>query len=327
MKIKLLVLSVLSFLTIAIFISTSCVAQQQTEGGWLWKISGNGMSQPSYLFGTYHGTFDILYGYVDSIPGFREAFNTCSHYVGEAITPDDMKSVFSELDIKMPRDTTYVDLLNEEEYHFLDSIVLEHFKAPLNNMFLKPSYLGIFLGKINERKELKKAGYSENWIDSITSQVMDFVLEKKAREKGYTHTGLETIAEQMDRLIPFGNDLKKQATELINMLREDDDYAQLESLSKNLPEVYRSQSIRCLIDFEEKMDSLYQSSTKLNEVGEYQRTVLLKRRNLCWMTRIPKLIKENPTFIAVGVRHLPGKFGLISLLQENGYKVEAISLK
>lgn len=324
MKIKLLVLS---FLTIAVFISTSCVAQQQTEGGWLWKISGNGMSQPSYLFGTYHGTFDILYGYVDSIPGFREAFNNCSHYVGEAITPDDMKSVFSELDLKMPRDTTYADLLNEEEYHFLDSIVLEHFKAPLSKMYLKPGYLGIFFTKINERKELRKAGYSEVRIDSITSQVMDFILEEKAKEKGYTLTGLETIAEQMNLLASPSNNLKKQATELINMLRKDDDYAQLESLSKNLPEVYRSQSIRCLIDLEEKMDSLYQSSTKLNEVGEYQRTVLLKRRNLCWMTRIPKLIKEKPTFIAVGVRHLPGKFGLISLLREKGYKVEAISLK
>lgn len=325
MKIKLLVLSVLSFLTIAVFISTSCVAQQQTEGGWLWKISGNGMPQPSYLFGTYHGTFDILYGYVDSIPGFREAFNNCSHYVGEAITPDDMKSVFSELDLKMPRDTTYADLLNKEEYHFLDSIVLEHFKAPLSKMFLKPGYLGVFLEKINERKELKKAGYSEVRIDSITSQVMDFILEEKAKEKGYTLTGLETIAEQMNLLASPDNDLKKQATELINMLRKDYEYAQLESLSKNLPEVYRSQSIRCLIDFEEKMDSLYQSSTKLNEVGEYQQTVLLKRRNLCWMTRIPKLIKEKPTFIAVGVRHLPGKFGLISLLREKGYKVEAIS--
>lgn len=325
MKIKLLVLSVLSFLTITVFISTSCVAQQQTEGGWLWKISGNGMSQPSYLFGTYHGTFDILYGYVDSIPGFRQAFNNCSHYVGETITPDDMKSVFSELDLKMPRDTTYADLLNEEEYHFLDSIVLEHFKAPLSKMYLKPGYLGIFLQKINERKEVKKAGYSEVRIDSITSQVMDFILEKKAKEKGYTLTALETIAEQMNILASPNNNLKKQATELIYMLREDYDYAQLEVLSKNLSEVYRSQSIKCLIDFEEKMDSLYQSSTKLNEVGEYQRTVLLKRRNLCWMTRIPKLIKEKPTFIAVGVRHLPGKFGLISLLREKGYKVEAIS--
>ena len=46
----------LAFLTIAIFITCTSIAKQRPEGGWLWKISGNGLSHPSYLFGTYHGT-------------------------------------------------------------------------------------------------------------------------------------------------------------------------------------------------------------------------------------------------------------------------------
>lgn len=44
----------LAFLTIATFITCTSTAKQRPEGGWLWKISGNGLSHPSYLFGTYH---------------------------------------------------------------------------------------------------------------------------------------------------------------------------------------------------------------------------------------------------------------------------------
>ena len=42
----------LAFLTIATFITCTSTAKQRPEGGWLWKISGNGLSHPSYLFGT-----------------------------------------------------------------------------------------------------------------------------------------------------------------------------------------------------------------------------------------------------------------------------------
>lgn len=34
----------LAFLTIAIFITCTSTAKQRPEGGWLWKISGNGLS-------------------------------------------------------------------------------------------------------------------------------------------------------------------------------------------------------------------------------------------------------------------------------------------
>lgn len=76
----------LAFLTIAIFITCTSIAKQRPEGGWLWKISGNGLSHPSYLFGTYHGTYDILYQYTDSIPELHQAFNACSQFAGESET-------------------------------------------------------------------------------------------------------------------------------------------------------------------------------------------------------------------------------------------------
>jgi uncharacterized protein YbaP (TraB family) len=45
------------FFAIAVLLSFS-VNAQKTDNALLWKISGNGLSQPSYLFGTVHITCD-----------------------------------------------------------------------------------------------------------------------------------------------------------------------------------------------------------------------------------------------------------------------------
>ena len=116
-----------------IFHSYDSSAKTQSEGGWLWKISGNGLAHPAYLFGTYHGSPHILYRYVDSIPEFRQALDACSQYVGEVAYSNDSTSLFSNA--KLPADTTYHDLLNEEDYQFVDSTLRHKMDVPLHRMY------------------------------------------------------------------------------------------------------------------------------------------------------------------------------------------------
>ena len=310
------------------FHSYDSSAKTQSEGGWLWKISGNGLAHPAYLFGTYHGSPHILYGYVDSIPGFRQALDACSQYVGEVAYSNDSTSLFSNA--KLPADTTYHDLLNKEDYQFVDSTLRHKMDVPLHRMYLKPGHLTMLLGKIDEITKLKKAGYSESQIDSIHSQVMDAVLEKKAKEKGYIINGLETISEQFEMMMP--GDLKENATALAEYCRKekekDKEYTQFQTLTDALVEVYRSQSMKRLIEYEIQMDAFYlNASPYLQEIAIHQRKVLLKARNMNWITKLTGLIKDKTTFIAVGVRHLPGENGLITLLQKEGYKVDPVEVK
>ena len=175
---------------------------------------------------------------------------------------------------------------------------------------------------IEKGKKLVDTGYSQSRIDSMKSQVMDIALEKKAKEKGLTIVGLEGI---FDAFVSEKSNLKKEADELISDLREDDEISPL-SFVNTLSDVYRTQNMKSLIDFEVKVDSIFRTSPKLTEIGKRIREDLLKRRNLNWMNKIPELMKAQPTFIAVGVRHLPGKDGLIALLLEKGYQVEPIGL-
>ena len=48
---------------------------------------------------------------------------------------------------------------------------------------------------------------------------------------------------------------------------------------------------------------------------------LLQQRNVAWMPKLERQIKQGPTVIAVGAAHLYGGSGLIVLLRERGYKV------
>ena len=124
-----------------IFHSYNSSAKTQSEGGWLWKISGNGLTHPSYLFGTYHGTFNILYGYVDSIPGFHQALDACSQYVGETLLSKGATTLPNlPANTKLHKDTTYHDLLNDNDYYFLDSILRHKINVPLDKMYMKPLF-------------------------------------------------------------------------------------------------------------------------------------------------------------------------------------------
>lgn len=308
-----------------IFHSYNSSAKTQSEGGWLWKISGNGLTHPSYLFGTYHGTFNILYGYVDSIPGFHQALDACSQYVGETLLSKGATTLPNLLaNTKLHKDTTYHDLLNDNDYYFLDSILRHKINVPLDKMYMKPLFLTILLGNIDGIEKLKKAGYTKNQIDSINSQLMDGTLEKKVKEKGYTTIGLETVSEQFEMMIS-GND-QERANQLVDSYRneENSEFTKFTALTDTLSKVYRSQSMKSLIEYEIQIDSFYLNScTQIQRMGAHQRQVLLKSRNKNWITQIPELIKDKPTFIAVGVRHLPGEYGLIALLRKEGYKIEA----
>ena len=53
-----------------------------TQAQLLWKVTGNGLKHPSYLFGTHHL---ISIQFLDSVPGLFKAFNNCDVMVGEMV--------------------------------------------------------------------------------------------------------------------------------------------------------------------------------------------------------------------------------------------------
>jgi uncharacterized protein YbaP (TraB family) len=64
----------------------------------------------------------------------------------------------------------------------------------------------------------------------------------------------------------------------------------------------------------------------ISEEGNFEQfeDVFLNHRNESWIPEIEKLVKLQPTFIAVGAAHLGGEKGVLNLLRQKGYSIEPI---
>lgn len=70
-KTTLAILSLFAALSLAV----SCGYPAENTKSLLWKISGNGLEQPSYLFGTWHGDTELRGGsFLDSVTHFYSGF-------------------------------------------------------------------------------------------------------------------------------------------------------------------------------------------------------------------------------------------------------------
>jgi uncharacterized protein YbaP (TraB family) len=293
----------------------------------LWEISGNGLTEKSYLFGTWHGTAGICIDFLDSIPNFYESFNSVTQYVGECIVDASvMEALTSSFGEKwMPQDIKYVDLLDEADIQFLDSLLVKYMSTKSSDVSVTPNYLSYFLSSMIALKPYLEA---ENENCKI---IMDSHLSSEAGKKNYLTEGLDTpdilgrIGKEMYlKNNKSGSTLKENATHMICELKailsmgENPDF---KIITKNMEDAYRNMDLNALAYYKNesiKIIKTYESSTFDFDASYH---FLTTGRNNTWMERIPVLINESPSFIAVGAIHLYGKEGLINLLKEKGYNV------
>jgi uncharacterized protein YbaP (TraB family) len=62
----------------------------------------------------------------------------------------------------------------------------------------------------------------------------------------------------------------------------------------------------------------------LDETSMDVKTLLIQVRNNNWMPKINEAIKKESCFITLGLVHIIGENGIISLLRNNGYTVKPI---
>src|SRR3954468_14426363 len=68
---------------LCLLLTTTLLAQQaQVDNALLWKVSGKGLSQPSYLFGTYHF---LTNAFIDTMPAVKAAYASSKAVAGELV--------------------------------------------------------------------------------------------------------------------------------------------------------------------------------------------------------------------------------------------------
>ena len=267
----------------------------------LWKVSGKGLKQPSYLFGTHH-LFSIQY--FDSIPGLFKAFNECNVVVSEMVMNNIDASAKIRQAAVMPDHKTIKDLLNDDEYKLVDSELKSVLKLGLKNVSIMNPSLILTMYEMEIYKKL--TGFSD-------TKQSDSYFQLVAAEKGKKVIGLETVDQQIEVL--FGNGtLERQANVLVEAIQHKD---KILSEMIQLNKLYKAGKIDELAELSKGKDNI----TKMTE-EEYAK--LVDNRNAEWLKKLPSILKDGSSFIAVDAMHLGGKNGLVKQLQKAGYKIKAV---
>lgn len=272
----------------------------------LWKVSGKDLSKPSYVFGTHHLAPVSI---VKDVAGFHQAMDAVEQVYGEIVvsemnSPESMKKV--QHAIVLPGDTTLHTLFNDAEYDSIAVHVKELMGADLNVLDrMKPAF-------INSQLSLLLAMRT---IEGFNPQLqLDGWVQAEAMTKGKKVDGLENVDFQMGILFD-SQTLQRQSEQLycsVTHLKE------LAQQSQRMTTAYMNQKLGDLsVIMDEKMGNACDALPEEEET-------LIYGRNANWVGVMPAIMKEAPTMFVVGVGHLLGERGILSLLKKQGYTVEAV---
>ena len=283
----------LSLLFMTLLVPVFMLSAQNNGNSLLWKISGNGLEESSYVYGTFHL---LCPNDLDLSKKVTDALDRSEQLVLELNFDDPTLMQTLQQNMMMPDGQTAEDYLNEEEYKLLAGFFNDSLNLPFERIkgikpfFLSSMTISHFLG-------CQPASFEQT-------------LTKAAQNKGMEVKGLETVEEQLSFIDNLSMEMKKKM--LMENLKE---YEKSKKMFREQVDYYLSENLEGLNSIiDDYMSSDYAQL----------RDDLLVKRNKNWVPEIRKMIQEQPSMIAVGAGHLPGSDGLLELLREAGYSVEPV---
>jgi uncharacterized protein len=276
-----------------IFASLQLFAQQ--EKSLLWEISGNGLKQSSYIFGTIHIIKKKEFFLTDIVADKLKHSQVF-------ITEIDMNlPLLKQLELAkrmfLPDNKTLQDYVSPADFKMFSSILKDSMKVSSSRfdkyIRLKP----FFTSSVLVKEEIGKIKAYEREMYKI------------AKNHSIPSDGLETIDFQFS--LVDNTPVEEQAKSLINEVKN---YRQSLAGYNEMVKIYKQQ------DLEQLYTMVVNDSTA---DSEFNREFIFKRNN-SWIPIIEKRIREYSCFIAVGGAHLPGENGVLSLLRKKGYSVTPV---
>lgn len=288
------------FIFLTLFVVVSCDAQKLTpleknnsDNTLLWEVSGNGLKNPSYLFGTFHLLCPADIHFSDQL---KTAMQRSDTIYMEMKMDDPAVMLGGMMYMTMKDGKTLKDFYSDAEYEKLDNYFKDSLKMPLAMLQkMKPYFLvSLFYPKM---------------MDCKSPSGVEMELIKLAKEYKKEIKGLETIQFQASVFdsIPY----EWQAKELLKNI---DSLDQMKSEFNKLVNVYK----------EQLLDSVAVLTNESEFSEEKYGKILLTNRNQNWAEQLDAIMKHTSVFVAVGAGHLPGKEGVISLLKARGYTVRPL---
>lgn len=263
-------------------------AMAQLPASLLWRISGNGIQKPSYLFGTIHLTDERVFQLGDSL---YAAIENTEGFATE-ITPEEITSlIMDEFRKELSNSAKVKDQVSKEAYNKYSKTLAKKLNKSADDITVR-----------DVLKEKNKWA-SENYRKGKMTTILDAYLYDIARRQGKWTGGVEDKTDQ-SKLVPEtidDMDLGLVTTQTDEMSAEGVEF---------MVQLYLNSDLDGIAHFSNGNDSI--------------RNELLTKRNIKMARRMDSLSAIRSMVFAVGAAHLPGADGLIELLKEKGFDLQPV---
>lgn len=279
-----------------------------TSAQLLWKVTGNQLQHPSYLFGTMHqadGSF------IDSIAALTDVINRVDGVWVEIekdklLTPEALSYINSMM--MAPPDSTLSQLLSAEGVKIVAGVVDKYFNGMVSMNAIEKLKPAAIMTQIEALQLLQvdkslKLGNPDNMLDAA--------VQTRAAAAGKASHSLETV--EFQARLAFGYPLNQQAADLLEFCKAD---GKVVELIDQLVSAYKQQDLDKILRIMEAPE-MGGSSPQ-----EMERTIYARNRN--WVKTLVPAMQRGSVLVAVGAGHLPSSQGLIALLRDAGFTVEAV---
>ena len=298
------------------FIAAALVAVFTVAGAnaqLLYKISGKNLTAPSYIIGTHHLA---NVGFVNKIAGVKDALTNTEQVYGEVrwddmTNPDSLKVMQAAM--MLPDGQSLKTVLSAEQYKKLDAVITQMMGVGLSN-----PQVGAQMGKMSPAAlstQLQVLMFMQKHMGEYDpSSTFDQYFQAQAKHNNEPVGGLETLAFQTN-LLYKGSDMKRQVEQLMCLLDNQEFY---EQMMESMTDAFYAQDLDALkAAMDKKLGGTCDSTPE--ELAQ-----LIDNRNADWAKKMPAIMAAKPTFFVVGAGHLPGAKGVLQLLKDAGYTVEAV---
>lgn len=319
-----------------VFVMLTILFATPANAQLLWKITGNGLSKPSYLLGTMHYA---PAHFIDSIQGLRAVMAEVEQIYGEDFSSDTIKSQPSnELPtLEIPGDSVLADFYSKEEQsrinHFIYRMSIfddedDDFISLFNDCM--PGLCNLFLLQHFYPNNVELVFGSP--IDSLISddaKTFDDNFKRYAIENNKPVGALDdstfilqpisaVMISEYSEYYWSKSAQKKQTKDFLSSI---DDFARINRKTYQSVLHYCSQNVSLIND-----NKRLRNNNK--EYRKRKKYSIIQGRNIAWAKKMPAIMEEGSTLFAVGVAHLGNpkeKRGLLQLLRKAGYTLEPVS--
>ncbi|MGB8194737.1 MAG: TraB/GumN family protein, partial [Chitinophagaceae bacterium] len=271
----------------AIFSLPLQAQNKQPDNALLWKVTGNSLLKPSFLFGTIHLQDKRVFNFSDSLYSFLQRVDGFAM----EIHPDSVVSALMANEDEAMQDKLLKKHLKKDDFDQLRRKLKKDLGIDADGLTLKDAYML----KDHLSKPAPRADDMPTFVDAYLFGV--------ARNQGKEIVGLEKAADQMKMLDDIRGEFNAKA--IIKGLKKE------KSLIERLVQLY----------IREDLKSIHELMSYLPDDTENK---LLTARNHLMVSKMDSLIRAKSFVVAVGTAHLPGEKGMIELLRKKGYTVEPV---